>query len=65
MLLIIGLALLISGYLSFRFSDQLNPGKRGRRAQTQFPEWFPQLKKIGGLLFMLTGLLLMIAYFII
>ncbi|GEN50293.1 hypothetical protein [Alkalibacterium pelagium] len=65
MLLVIGLALLISGYLSFRFSDQLKPGKRGRQTQTQFPEWFPQLQKIGGLLFMITGLLLMIAYFII
>lgn len=65
MLLIIGLALLISGYLSFRFSDQRKPGQRGRKAQTQFPEWFPQLQKIGGLLFMITGLFLMIAYFII
>lgn len=65
MLLIIGLALIVYGYLSFKYSDKRKPGNHRRNNNSNLPEWFPQLQKLGGLLFMIIGFLLCLTYFIL
>ncbi|MCC5895363.1 MAG: hypothetical protein JJU16_07885 [Alkalibacterium sp.] len=65
MLLLVGLALIVYGYISFKYSDKKKTGHHRAGTDSQFPEWFPKLQKVGGLLFIIMGLLLCLTYFII
>lgn len=65
MLILIGLALIVYGYLSFKYSDRWATNAQKRAARTHFPEWFPLLIKVGGILFVVTGILLILAYLFI
>ncbi|MFO8068482.1 MAG: hypothetical protein R6U02_00560 [Alkalibacterium sp.] len=62
MLVIIGLALIIYGYFSFKYSDNWATKSQKRATHTKFPEWFPLLIKVGGILFVITGILLIVSY---
>lgn len=65
MLALIGLALIIYGYFSYKYSDRWATNAQKRAARTTFPEWFPLLIKVGGILFVITGILLIVAYLLI
>lgn len=62
MLIVIGIALIVYGYFSFKYSDRWAKNAQKRAAHTQFPEWFPLLIRVGGILFIITGILLMLSY---
>ncbi|MDZ7834591.1 MAG: hypothetical protein U5K84_03850 [Alkalibacterium sp.] len=62
MLIIIGVALIVYGYFSYRYADRWAHKVQRRAARTSFPEWFPLLIKVGGILFVVTGILLVVSY---
>lgn len=62
MLIAIGIALIVYGYFSFRSSDRWASNAGKRPTQTTFPDWFPLLIKVGGILFIIIGILLIVAY---
>ncbi|SFC68428.1 hypothetical protein SAMN04488102_11831 [Alkalibacterium subtropicum] len=61
MLIVIGIALIVYGYFSFKYSERWAQNARERAARTQFPDWFPLLIRAGGILFIITGILLLLA----
>lgn len=63
MLLIIGIALILYGYVTFKYSYKRR-NKKGNQS-VQLPEWFPLMHKLGGLLLIIIGLLLSLTYFIL
>lgn len=65
MLLIIGLALMTYGYISVKQSEKRRFNDRQAKKTSYFPEWFPQLEKLGGVLCIIIGLLLSLTYFIL
>jgi len=62
MLAVIGIALILYGYFSFRYSERWANKASKRAAHTSFPDWFPLLIKTGGILFIITGILLLVSY---
>ncbi|GEK90072.1 hypothetical protein SAMN04488100_14617 [Alkalibacterium putridalgicola] len=62
MLIVIGIALIVYGYFSFKCSDRWAKNAQKRAAHTQFPEWFPLLIRVGGILFIISGILLIVSY---
>lgn len=62
MLIVIGIALIVYGYFSFKYSDRWGTNAHKRAARTTFPEWFPLLIRVGGILFIITGILLILSY---
>ncbi|OJF92927.1 hypothetical protein [Alkalibacterium sp. 20] len=62
MLVIIGLALIVYGYFSYKHSDKLATKSQKRAPHTNFPGWFPLLIKVGGILFFVIGILLIVSY---
>ncbi|EXJ24011.1 hypothetical protein ADIAL_0531 [Alkalibacterium sp. AK22] len=64
MLLIIGLILLAYGYAIYS-GDGKSRKKTGKAYGRAFPEGFDRLHRLAGMLLILMGLLLALAYFII
>lgn len=62
MLIVIGLALIGYGYFSYKYSDRWATSNRKRAGKTALPEWFPLLIRVGGILFIVTGALLIVSY---
>ncbi|WP_423190119.1 hypothetical protein ACO1PF_04365 [Alkalibacterium sp. f15] len=62
MLVVIGLALIIYGYFSYKYSDKWATKSQKRAPHTKFPKWFPLFIKVGGILFLVTGILLIVSY---
>lgn len=65
MLLIIGIAMILYGYITFKYSHKKGTGKDRNNQSAQLPEWFPLMYKFGGLLLIIIGLLLSLTYFIL
>ncbi len=65
MLIVIGLALILYGYFSYKYSNRWSTESRRRAGKTALPEWFPLLIKVGGVLLILTGALLIVSYLLI
>ncbi len=60
MLTLIGIGLLVYGYLSYTHPLEKKKGRRQAVSRSPMPEWVPVLHKIGGLLFMVIGGLLIV-----
>lgn len=64
MLIVIGLALIVYGYYSYKYSEKWGTTGRKHAAKTTLPGWFPLLIRIGGILFIVTGVLLIVSYLV-
>ena len=60
MLILIGIGLLVYGYLSYTHPLEKKNGRGQPVSRSPMPEWVPVLHKIGGLLFMIIGGLLIV-----
>lgn len=64
MLIAIGIALVLYGYFSYKYSDRWVIRSQKRAPNTTFPEWFPLLIRVGGILFVVIGALLIVSYLV-
>lgn len=62
MLIVIGLALIGYGYFSYKYSDRWATRSRKHAGKTVFPGWFPLLIRVGGILFIVAGVLVILSY---
>ncbi|GEK91958.1 hypothetical protein [Alkalibacterium kapii] len=65
MLIVIGIVLIVYGCFSFKYSDRWVTNANKQKSGTRFPEWFPLLIRIGAILFMIIGILLIVTYVLV
>ncbi|WP_143059478.1 hypothetical protein [Alkalibacterium gilvum] len=64
-MIIIGIGLILYGYFSFKYSDRWATNANKHKSGTRFPEWFSLLIKSGAVLFIITGILLIVSYLLV